>query len=322
VITVNKVKGKLIELPALFLNHGGFAAITGDALEIQDWAEFDGMGAEYALEFRNAQCEIPTEAFAGSKNLRSVDAPSAEFVCAMAFAGCVNLESVFLPEARWIDVQAFEKCEKLCRVLIDKAESLSADAFVSCSSLERVVLSPSLAEIDGNVFTGCASLESVEIGSVEISAGSGLYESEDGVLFYNKGYRRVITYPAGKGNAVFECSASEVGNSAFEGCRYLEEVILSGVLRVGCDAFRGCSALRRVCLPSVRSVEVCGWGDECEDGYLYADTFCLHFLDYSGLSSCKRLEAIEIDSKNPLFEKLKTALRDQGHERLITESRS
>jgi hypothetical protein len=317
VIIVNKVKGRLIELPARFMNRGGVAAIMGDALEAQDWAEFDGMGAEYALEFRNAQSEIPMEAFAGSETLRSVDAPSAEFICAMAFAGCANLESVFLPGARWIDVQAFEKCEKLRRVLIDRVEGLSADAFASCSSLERIALSRSLAEIDGNVFTGCASLE-----SVEISGGSGLYESEDGVLYYNRGHRRVITYPAGKSGAVFECCASEVGNSAFEGCRYLEEAILPGVLRVGCDAFRGCNALRRVCLPYVRSVEACGWGDEGEDGDLLADAFCLRFLDFSGLSSCKRLEAIEIDARNPLFEKLKAVLRDQGQERLITEPRA
>jgi hypothetical protein len=314
-ITIIKSKGRLIEIPSFFMNFGDRAAIIGDALETQDWDEFGGIGDSYSIEFRNAQDEIPPNAFAGDENLRRVMSATVRTVRSMAFFDCANLESACFPGIRAIGSRAFQMCKNLKIIQADAVESLSSDAFSFCPSLEKISLPSTLSDIDRNVFAHCQSLK-----FIETDHGNELYESSRGIL-YNTGRTLIIAYPAGKREAVFESRALEVGDNAFGGCRYLEEVILPDVRRLGWGAFCDCAALRRVFVPSLRSVGKCA--DMSDDEYekLYADKFSLRFLDDSGLSNCRTLEAVYLDADNPLLNKLKDVFDAGGWGDLLREMR-
>ena len=176
IIGISKIGNRLIEIPACFMKNGGRAVITGDAMEPQDWSEFDGIGAEYSLEFQNTQGEIPAHAFEDDENLKAVTAPLVEIIGRRAFKYCFSLELVCFHGVRAIDKAAFHGCHSLKSIRFENAERISSQAFMECRHLEIAVF-PKARYIGVMAFDGCPDLRFVHIpciGSKRMFAYSGL----------------------------------------------------------------------------------------------------------------------------------------------------
>lgn len=124
-----------------------------------------------------------------------------------------------------------------------------------------------LEEFNGSAFRGCHSIK-----YFDISAENPSFCAGDGVIFSK--YKDVlVAFPPGSHEAripqsvnrigesafsaskvqqvYFDTALKDIGNFAFYGCKYLEEIdIPEGVESVGDRSFYNCVALKRVQLPS------------------------------------------------------------------------
>ena len=145
-------------------------------------------------------------------------------------------------------------------VLGGQIEVIGERAFFACTSLKSVNIPESVTEIGEEAFTHCRALETIEYGAVYIESVYNAfgYAGMDGdgmtlvvgenvtcipaTMFYfydsdESPYLVSVTFEEG-------CALKTVGDSAFNGCTYLTQIILpSEVEYVGRDAFYGCSSL-------------------------------------------------------------------------------
>ncbi|MDE5789779.1 MAG: C10 family peptidase [Muribaculaceae bacterium] len=145
---------------------------------------------------------VPTEgAVINAEDLASIKPEEAHAVTSISLEGEMTSEDLdnvkdCFPNLESLDLSAF------------KGE-LPEGAFSNMENLTTVVL-PEVSEISANMFSGCGSLQSVDI-------------------------------PA---------TVGAVGASAFEGCSSLEKITLTGVSSIGDGAFDGCENLTTITLLS------------------------------------------------------------------------
>ena len=144
-------------------------------------------------------------------------------------------------------------------VLGGQIEVIGERAFYACTSLESVNIPESVTEIGEEAFTHCRALETIEYDAVYIESVYNAfgYAGMDGdgmtlvvgenvtcipaTMFYfydsdESPYLVSVTFEEG-------CALKTVGDSAFNGCTHLTQIILpSEVEYVGYDAFYGCSS--------------------------------------------------------------------------------
>ncbi len=113
-----------------------------------------------------------------------------------AFYDCINLEEVKIPDGfKHIGYRAFENCTSLKSIKIpNNVESLVyLPRFTNCTSLKTISLPASLKSINGNQFTGCSSLE-----EVNVSSKNKNFSSDSDGVFYNRKKTELLIYPQGK----------------------------------------------------------------------------------------------------------------------------
>ena len=187
---------------------------------------------------------------------------------------------------RAIGPAAFELDERLSRLVIpDSVEKIGEEAMAYCSGLEEIVIPDSVLAIGDSAFFRCTGLRSVtipdsvtEIGadvfndclcltSISISRYHPVYEVTD-LLLVEKDSKTVIAASGAiRGKAAVPEGILAIGNGAFSGCRYLQELFVPDtVTEIGLYAFnhdtvvRACagSAAQRYCAAdsSVRFTEI------------------------------------------------------------------
>lgn len=182
-----------------------------------------------------------------------------EIIGGYAFAGCTALESVRLPS---------------------HLSNFYDEAFSDCTSLLNLELPEGITEIGKKAFRGCISLTEIQIPSTIQSWNHTKYSNimaPDYVCaaFADCTSLSKVTFAEGLTTLAYAnlfpgCTALKsvtVPSSvkkltrAFEGCDYLEEIILSdGLETIGEYAFRNCSALQQCRISStVRNIEVCAF---------------------------------------------------------------
>lgn len=114
--------------------------------------------------------EIANSAFAGCKNLKSVNFEENSAMISLsisAFYSCTSLESITLPETlSEIDDSAFSGCTSLKSVSIpENIMKINGYAFDNCTALETVEFSGSskLRYLGSGAFNSCTSLKEIEI---------------------------------------------------------------------------------------------------------------------------------------------------------------
>lgn len=143
-------------------------------------------------------------------------------------------------------------------------------AFYQCKNLESVTLPETVVSIEGNPFTRCRYLT-----SINVSPANPVLASINGVLF-EKTEKRLVCYPIGRKGETYAIpqgiriigdhafynvsrlssvtvpgTVTTIEDSAFEWCDSLTSITLPrSVTSVGNHAFSGCESMRRVSLPS------------------------------------------------------------------------
>lgn len=202
-----------------------------------------------------------------------------------AFYGNTGLNKIEIRDVEYIGVSAFKNAftnpSHLVEVELQGVKGINDHAFDGCSGLKKVTLDATLEHLGSGVFTGCTSLEEVDVNPI-----NPLFETVAGAVYSkasSKFNKQLIFYPAGKtdssytiadGTVGIACGAFSnaqvtqvivpdsvvnIGERAFDSCTRLTEIILYNNLQeIGAYAFAGCSNLVKAVIPG--SVSTIGAG--------------------------------------------------------------
>ena len=170
-------------------------------------------------------------AVANCSSLESVDFPkNAVTIGDYAVANCLSLESVDFPKnLKYIRNHSFSGCSKLDNVILpDGLETIGSysnysQSFYGCSNLKTIQFPPSLKYIGGSVFSGCSSLEKINLPGLD-----------------HIGYN-AFAYCTSLKEVRIPSTLQNVENGAFSGCSNLADIYTYTVepISIGQNTFDG-----------------------------------------------------------------------------------
>lgn len=190
--------------------------------------------------------KIGDSAFRDCPSLSSIVIPkSVTEIDDAAFKGCHSLKSVEIPEGvTKIGACAFNFCESLSSVVIPEGVTIIRDmTFNDCKSLKSVVIPESVREIDMFAFDGCYSLKLVEFGGTMAQwedVKNRHYLSSSIVMCSDGKWQKpaltienevlVACCDQSITSVVIPECVTEIGDSAFLGCKSLTSVEFGGTM--------------------------------------------------------------------------------------------
>lgn len=141
-------------------------------------------------------------------------------------------------------------------VIPDTVTEIAPNAMKQIIALEELTIGAGLTAVDGNTFSGCASLSILNIpASVEtidlsvireesalkeinVAEENAVYSSDNGILF-NKDASELICYPSAKGSAGYAVpsTVTSIADYAFAGSKLYTVTIADSVTSIGTGAF-------------------------------------------------------------------------------------
>ena len=263
--------------------------------KIKNWQLLKVRGAEGKLTLPKGDfVAIGARAFAGKQNpyMESAEIPEGiSVIKAQAFANSKNLRTVILPTAGNIGLSGgvFKGCARLREVAnSEHINSIGDLAFADCTALQHIDLGKDLHRIGEGAFANCRALTSVDLPASLREIGDGAFGGCQELAFYTApdtisklseemfsdcvSLREVVipaaitVIPAGAFSGCISlrevkipANVQEIGKLAFLNCRKLHTVRMElGVVKIGARAFAHTPALREVFLP--HSVKKLGFG--------------------------------------------------------------
>ena len=223
-----------------------------------------------------------------------------------AFAACPDLTSVTIPESvNDIRHYAFWGCTGLTSLTIPNSVTNIGNYAFRGSGLTSIHIPNSISSIGVGIFSECDNLEVVT--SEYTEHRDFRYDSRENcnALIYSYTLRSGSNHSgwtnydeailvAGCKNTKIPGSVTQIGSSAFEGCRALSAIeIPNGVVSINPNAFWGCSGLTTLEIPnsvtkigegafrgcSGLTVAVIGNGVRTIESSVFADCSCLVICD-------------------------------------------
>ncbi len=191
---------------------------------------------------------ISDACFENNTSLTSVKLPAGlETLGKNAFCNCSTLTSVEFPRhLKTIGQNAFAYTRISELVAGDYLESIESMAFYRCRDLKKIILPKRTGQIGTGAFSGCSSLE-----SIEIDKNNGRFCFENGVLYSRKQDKAYLIVGTFKGKFAPSRSLISIEQYAAEDCLGLSEIDLSSsVVSIGACAFKGCTGLTKAKLPN------------------------------------------------------------------------
>ena len=182
---------------------------------------------------QQAAFEIGVGAFAGLKNLRSVDFnASAVTVGANAFENCIGLKEINFKapvEKLTVASYAFKNAGFEAVELEAEEVYVSAYAFANCASVKALVIN-GLVEFDPSAVNGCTALASMTVTGNYYSEGGNVYATVEGA-------KVLVRYAPAAPATSFAPAECQIGAYAFRNAVNLTLIDLSNVTYVGEYAF-------------------------------------------------------------------------------------
>lgn len=218
---------------------------------------------------------IGESAFENCSKLKSIDIPnSVTTIGKYSFDSCSNLQTVSITEnskINSIEIGAFRSCSSLTSFTIPDGVQSLKQTFSNCISLKTINIPQSVNSIANGAFSGCTTLERVDITSLTSWLNIVFADASDNPiylarrLFENDVEVKDITINSSTLNkfVFYNCdsienititsSVTEVQDYAFTGCMNLKTATFandSALQTVGVSLFSGCSSLESVNLPT------------------------------------------------------------------------
>ena len=189
-------------------------------------------------------------AFSNCKSLKSITLPdTVRTIGEYAFSDCVEMTSISLgKELVSIAKYAFTMCHALENITFPETlETIGQEAFSGCYTISSFVIPNSVTTIGPKAFAECTSLSDITIGTGVTMLGKETFQN---TAFYNNA-TGIVTLSGwvieAKDKEITEITLPEgiygIADSAFQGCKKLEQVELKGIKYVGNHAFKLCSNL-------------------------------------------------------------------------------
>lgn len=181
-------------------------------------------------------------------------------------------------------------------------KTIGSNAVAGCTNLRTVSLPRSIQEIGNSAFEDCSSLQ-----SIHVTEGNSIYDSVDGVLFWNNSSektRELLKYPEGWVNRSYTVpnGVSVISNRAFYHADQLQEVTLpDSVHTIGSSAFEHCDQLKAIDLgEGLQTIE---WYSFRCCTQLASIELPATLSEFSGsvFLECENLSAITVAEDNPYF---------------------
>lgn len=174
-----------------------------------------------------------------------------------AFRGCKVVDVTIPGTVKVVGIAAFEDCTDLVSVTFERPGDgipmsvLEGDVFKGCTSLETVVLREGVLSIGSGTFGGCRSLKSMDVPDTVTTIGWNAFGGCGLVSVKMPEELETIEGHAFEGCAdlvtvVFDENLLEIGTKAFKDCMSLTTVdIPESVIEIGEGAFHGCQSLKK-----------------------------------------------------------------------------
>lgn len=282
--------------------------------------------------FTENTTSIGDNCFSNCTSLKLISFPeNMEYVGKYAFSGCTALETIDIQGAINLGDYAFYGCTSLVSVVFPEdyeAWHLGNHVFDNCISLgplynsttlfyvpdngkETITIPNGITTIAKYAFYGNQSMKYLCLPSTVTNLGSYAFSSSviEEIDLSNLDYVSLDEGVFSYSSISHIISPSKISNcpqSAFDGCKKLTEIDLSGIKEssgwsdqrdIGKYAFRGCENLKLVILPNDR--------DRLEIGQeAFQNCYALEVFDFSKIGTiymrafqnCKRLKKIEISN--------------------------
>ena len=168
-------------------------------------------------------------------------------ICDNAFAGCKNLTTIDIKNVKVIGSYAFKNCSSLTDdiVIPEGSSHIGPETFFGCTKIKKVTIPASVTNIGYKAFANCTSLE-----TVNIAKNSELTGFANAVFHQCKALKK-ITIPKGV-KYIGDEQANELTHGVFSRCEALAEVTFeegSQLDKIGGFAFYSCKSLTKITLP-------------------------------------------------------------------------
>lgn len=205
-----------------------------------------------------------------------------------------------------IGASAFQNCINLKQILnADNLKDIGMDAFSGCSSLESINM-PSVTYIDDSAFEDCVALTYVNTPELKYIGTNAFYCCESLAhidLFNVLEIGDMPFYSCTSLTTVNAPNLTYTGGSAFADCFYLKTVYMPRLDSLGEYAFVNCLNLTEVYLENVKVINLAAF--QCCTSLKYIKLACCHTLCGNTFEGCSGLQIVEISlvSTENLLEK-------------------
>ena len=157
---------------------------------------------------------------------------------------------------------------------------LQTGVFMGHTEIERVIVGENLKTVGIGAFSGCTSLESIDLGGV---TGLGKWAFQNCSSLAEAALNEGIT---------------ELADSVFTGCASLEDIALpAGLVSIGSSTFSGCSALQSISLPSgLESIGASAFSGCSSAAGALTIPASLTSMGRGAFSGCSSIEAVTIEA--------------------------
>ncbi len=255
-------------------------------------------------------------AFSSNQYLTEVIIPSSVVEIQIgAFMNCSNLETLNIPQSvEYIPDYMCYNCSSLTNLGLSEGNlEIGRSAFHNCTSLSSLTFPNSLTFIELEAFTNIGGIQQIHLNDGLLIEGGSIFSSNqsftsysinltntdyqviDGVL-YSYDLSTLVSYPSGKIGTTYEVNSltTEIGNGAFQGNYFLEEVTFAGLVNtIGGYAFSYCRSLTSFEIPkNVENLSMNTFYNSIEIEEYTVDPDNLYFEAINGVIYSENLQTL------------------------------